>query len=256
MTDETVATPPEGWYPDPEDARYLRWWNGYQWELRKPVPKPGAAVPGGRRPLGRRFALLERTLGVLLLFVVMVLLGQVVLYLWGVTSVADAVARGDVDTATTFDDLEISLLWLRRVCVVSAGVCWMAWQHEVAASAQPGELRRDPGMHAFSWVIPIANLWLPVQNVRDLWSLNVPLRGRALVNWWWTGWIVSLVAALAARGASEEADSVDGIREYLEDAAFAAVVTLVTAVLAILIVRRLTNGARARDAELRPREAA
>ncbi len=41
--------PPAGWYPDPEDSRNTRYWDGVDWtEQRAPAPPP--AVPGSPAP--------------------------------------------------------------------------------------------------------------------------------------------------------------------------------------------------------------
>ncbi|MDQ1583695.1 MAG: hypothetical protein QOF36_1749 [Microbacteriaceae bacterium] len=49
MTDsaETPATPPASWYPDPTDARRLRWWDGGQWTEHFQLPSVAqyGAVP-------------------------------------------------------------------------------------------------------------------------------------------------------------------------------------------------------------------
>jgi hypothetical protein len=44
----TTATPPPGWYPDPEQPANLRWWDGTVWtEHRAPgwLPPTVAAIP-------------------------------------------------------------------------------------------------------------------------------------------------------------------------------------------------------------------
>ncbi|WP_233265528.1 PrsW family glutamic-type intramembrane protease [Leifsonia sp. AG29] len=56
MTYAPPLTPPSGWYPDPQDARFVRWWSGVQWTAYtypvvpvQPVRPPRPA----RRWLGR-----------------------------------------------------------------------------------------------------------------------------------------------------------------------------------------------------------
>lgn len=250
---ETPAGPIAGWYQDPEDSRYLRWWNGYQWELRKPVPEPGAPLPGERRPLGRRFAVAERILGVMLVLTMLVLVGQILLYSWGSGAVVDAIEQGDLATASDFDANEVFLNWSLVVCWLTSGISWMVWQHDLAASTQRGELRRGPGMHAGSWAIPVANLWLPCQNVRDLWAVLLPNRRRALVNWWWAAWILTTVTSLSAAGASDTLDSIDDVRDYMDTNMLAAVVALIAGLLAFRVVRRLSREGRRRSGELAAR---
>ena len=38
---------PAGWYPDPRDARFQRWWDGYQWSqyTHPPMPAPAQSFP-------------------------------------------------------------------------------------------------------------------------------------------------------------------------------------------------------------------
>lgn len=44
MTDrlQPPSIVPAGWYPDPDDAAGVRYWNGFAWtDLRAPLPSPG-----------------------------------------------------------------------------------------------------------------------------------------------------------------------------------------------------------------------
>ena len=40
----TIQQTPAGWYPDPEHAGQLRWWDGYQWYASQPRPKNTPAL--------------------------------------------------------------------------------------------------------------------------------------------------------------------------------------------------------------------
>ena len=56
-------------------------------------------------------------------------------------------------------------------------------------------IRRDPGLSAAAWFIPILNLWWPPQTIRSF----VPDRDRcACVIEWWVCWIVTSLALAAS----------------------------------------------------------
>jgi hypothetical protein len=239
MSDSSGApTRPSGWYADPEQRGELRYWDGNAWGAQF---KSSARTPGEHPRLGRGFAVLAATLGSLLVLALLVLVAQLVLYTWAYVSVDDAVASGDLHMLTTFDDLDrvtsVSLVGT----ILVAGVCWMVWQHRVAR-AVPG-LERSPAMHAFSWIIPIGALWLPFQNVRDLWRRCVRGRGTAMLGWWWTGWLVAGLLGRVTSSVAESADTVSGLRGALAVGAAAALIGVLTAGGAVRIVRAVSAGA-------------
>jgi len=244
VTDETRPLPPSGWYPDPEDGRYLRWWSGYQWELRRPLPVTATPVP-----VGRGFVRLSRAIVTLLRLTVMLLVVQLALYVWGWRMIEDAVATGDVDALEVFDRLDSVLAVLGIVGVLATGVCWMVWQYQLARSARPDELNRSPAMHAWSWAIPIAAAWLPYQNVKDLWRVHVPNITRGFLGWWWTGWLLGLVLDRIVAAKYQTVDGVAGFRSLMVLQVFVVAIGLATAVLAIRIVRILTRSGLARSAD-------
>lgn len=250
MTDESSSGPVPGWYPDPEDSRYLRWWSGYRWELRKPLPAPGG---GGStwvtKPLGRWFPRLATLLGVLLGLTSVVLVARLGHAAWGLSMFEGAVATGDVEALDTYDSLAVVLGVLLVGTMVASGICWMVWQYQLARSARPGELRRGPGMHAFSWLIPFVALWFPFQNIKDLWLLHIPSRSRQILGWWWTGWITALVLDRIFVASWDDTDTVAEVEGLMVLEAVTAGVGLLTALVAIRIVRGLTAGVLARSTE-------
>ena len=242
MTDDLRPLPPEGWYPDPEDGRYLRWWSGYQWELRKPVPTSGAGVP-----VGRGFVRLSRAIITLLRLTVMLLVVQLALYVWGYAMVDDAAETGDVDALEIFDRLDLVLTDLGIVGVLATGVCWMVWQYELSRSAQPGELNRGPGMHAWSWIIPFGSMWLPYQNVKDLWRVNVSNLTRGFLGWWWAGWLLGVFLDRVVAAQYDDVDGVPAFRNLMVLRVVVIVIAIATAVLAVRIIRMLTAGGLAQS---------
>ena len=246
QTGESRPLPPEGWYPDPEDARYLRWWSGYQWELRKPVPAPGGGPSWASVPLGRGFGRLANAIGVLLAFCIVVLFARLGLSVWGLFMVDDAVATGDFTRLDTYDRIDITLAVAILVCILTTGICWMIWQYKLSRSAQPGELRRGPAMHAFSWIIPFVALWFPFQNVKNLWQVNASGKRQTMLGWWWTAWIVGTVLDRVILTSYEASETVSDVKEVMGLEAVSAVIALIGAVLATRIVRTLTAGGLAR----------
>lgn len=239
--------PPAGWYPDPEYAGHVRWWSGHEWTVRQPVPPPGGGASWVPRSLGRGFGRLAAVIGVLLALTTMLFVAQFGLAAWGVSMVDDAVATGDVDRLDTYDGVDLVLGVLVAVGLLATGVLWMVWQYRLASSLRPGELDRGPGMHAWSWVIPVVAAWFPYQNVKQLWALLTP-RSRGILRWWWAAWIVGTVLDRIVLASYDSADTVGDVKAYMVLEGVTAAVGLVTAVLAIRIIRTLTAGGFVRAA--------
>ena len=204
-----------GWYPDPSGGTGTRWWDGQEWTGRRSIATTALGVP----PLGPRFAQLGDLLGRLLL-------ANVVLSL--LTMVVERFVHREV----VFQALAVLALGL----LLATGLVWCAWQWRMAVSA-PDRLRRRPRLHIGAWFIPVANLWLPIQNMNELWHAYEPRdargRGRAinLVVPWWTCWIVSTV--LGAKG----------LRTLLAGhvpGGYLGIAWALAAVLAWFVVRRLS----------------
>lgn len=237
MSDVSEPSPPAGWYADPQQPGELRYWDGSAWGKQfGSVGRPKS----GPRPAGRGFRGLANVLGVLLTLGVLAVAARVALYVWGFVAIDDAVASGDVNLVETFDDANRIDTVVFVTILFLTGVCWMFWQHR-AARAIPG-LDRSPAMHAFSWIIPIGALWLPFQNVRDLWRRCAGGRTRTTVAWWWTGWLVAQIGGRFVASGSSSADSVGEFQGVLLVGAVIALVAMITGVLAIRIVRVVSAG--------------
>ena len=170
-------------------------------------------------PLGPRFARLADVLGTLLLAN-------------AALSVLTVVVERMEHHAVVAQGLAIAAL----VLLALTGLVWCAWQWRMAVSS-PDPLRHGPRVHVGSWFIPVANLWLPIQHMTELWHAYEPhdARGRgtgmSLVLPWWTAWLTSSVLGGV------------GLRTLLAGGspdAYLGVAWAVAAVLAWFVVRRLS----------------
>lgn len=146
------------------------------------------------------------------------------------------------NTPATFSGLQAIFLLLGIVAVVVACM----WQYRAASAAralgQPST--HSPGWGVGSWFVPIVQLWMPYQAVRDCLPPGDPTR--ALIRNWWLlvlgGQIMNAAAVFAAfsSGAVSLAISIP--------AAFVALGLLATGprvVLAISAAHRAAAGGRA-----------
>ena len=215
MTTPLTRPQAPGWYPDPTGSHGLRWWDGEDWTGRRSLPLRQAELV----PLGPRFARLSDLLGRLLLANMGLTLVIVVL---------EAVEHQEV--------VGRALALLSLVLLLATGAVWCAWQWRLAVSS-PDELRRDPRGHLWAWFVPVVNIWMPVQNLNDLWHAYEPHdprgrgRGTSLALPWWTCWTVSAVLGAV------------GLRQLLHGDApdsYLGVAWALAAVLAWFVVRRLS----------------
>lgn len=223
---------PLGNSPGP-DAR--TGWGAFEPALTSP-PAPWTTVPltPGFSRLGAGVRLALRLLAVLTV-------AQLVLYAWGLSMFQDAAAEADYAKLSAYDDLDITTSVIGLALLVVAGISWMVWQYKLARSAQPYDLRRRPGWHAWAWITPVVGLWFPYQNVRDLWQRRFPGRGTAILGWWWAAYVISTLLDRIIVGAMDDADSIDTLETVVTVELTSTVVSLVALVLALRIHRSLSD---------------
>ncbi|MFC8271967.1 DUF4328 domain-containing protein [Streptomyces sp. NPDC057271] len=139
---------------------------------------------------------------------------------------------------------------LSRLALAVVFVIWFFRVRKNAGVFAPDGHRGGPGWAIGAWFVPVANLWWPRTVAAGTWRAS--RRGAygdgvsrdeslALLNWWWTFWILTNLVGSFAEAVYDDADTVE---EFAAGAGFlmgAAVVDIVAAVLAILFVRRLTS---------------
>jgi hypothetical protein len=126
-----------------------------------------------------------------------------------------------------------------------AGVLWLVWQHQFASAVPRRSLRRSPGWHVGSWLVPVVNLWFPFQNIVDLRRTVTP-RTEALdippsYRLWWGLWLAtSLIQRLSGIPVGSETVTLSQAAQASTFGAIAEVFAMGAAACAIVVVRDLT----------------
>ncbi|MEU3980390.1 DUF4328 domain-containing protein [Streptomyces sp. NPDC026672] len=131
--------------------------------------------------------------------------------------------------------------------LIASAVVFLCWFHRVRVNAEvfaPFGHAKRRGWAIGAWFTPVVNFWYPRRITLDIWDASSPWgppRSHALINVWWTLWLVSLVTSRAAYSQGQEAESPTDLHDSARQMLFADAVDIVAAVLAILVVVRLTR---------------
>ncbi len=131
--------------------------------------------------------------------------------------------------------------FLGALVFLVAAVCWLVWQYRAASSVRPEALRRGPGWHVGSWLIPIAMYWLPFQNIGDLSRASGARLSRGIHGAWWVTWTVGYLCGAVANVLSNRADTFSEMRVALTVWTAADAIQIVSAVLAWIVIARITD---------------
>ena len=89
---------------------------------------------------------------------------------------------------------------LRLIAYAIAGICLITWTYRAHVNARSQGvfgLTLEPGLYAFSYLIPFVNFWLPFQGMKELWSHCFAVAGAkpagtpAILVVWWTTWLLT-----------------------------------------------------------------
>lgn len=167
-------------------------------------------------------------------------------------SVTRSAARSADHTVAAFADTV-------TVLFVLTGLIWLVWFFRARANVDAWSQRPQryrPGWAVWSWVVPIASLWLPYPITRDVVedserSARAPGSARPLLLAWWIAYALLQLLWIIDQ-ALRRAGSIGGLRLH-SDAEIALVIVRILAVwLAILVVRRLTSAQTERIGALAP----
>ncbi len=179
------------------------------------------------------------------------------------TASADAAATviyadtwNDPDMAPSSGELALALVMvfggLGMIASFIAGVAvFCCWQYRVAANARAlgaEGMQITPGWNVGWWFVPIANLYKPMQAMRENYNASLPdvrvdnwmLRGTpAVIGWWWAAWLIGnfLSQASFRLGMRDDPGLVVASTWF---GAASALVSLVAFVAIVRIVQRIT----------------
>ncbi|WP_216590190.1 DUF4328 domain-containing protein [Streptomyces brasiliscabiei] len=216
-----------------------------------PAPPLVAGVPLGPPALLRSPVALGRAVAILLGAVAVADLVAV----WAdlaLLDVMDRLATADWSAALEHDSDRADRLIafagvLQTLTYVATIIVFVFWFHRVRVNAEvfdPFGHRKKRGWAIGGWFVPLANLWIPRRIAVDCWDASGPWRkprSHALVNAWWTLWLLSLFAGEAGDRAYIRAQEVEEYRSAARQMLFADSLEIVSAVFAVLFVLALTR---------------
>ncbi|MFI7103389.1 DUF4328 domain-containing protein [Streptomyces sp. NPDC050161] len=149
----------------------------------------------------------------------------------------------EVDRADTLFGLSGKL---QAASMVATAVVFIVWFHRTRVNAEvfaPEYHMKKRGWAIWGWIVPVVNLWFPRRVAIDIWkaSAGENSRSMALLNAWWTLWIVNLCFGRGASKWYAKAETLDEIKRSIVGLMASDVIDILAAVLAILFVRRLTR---------------
>lgn len=223
MSEESGGYPgaPPGWYADPAGGPGQRWWDGYAWTeatvlpsvppppptsspyssgLPPPPPAYGAPPPWVPAPRDARGLVTDElrispVARIAITFPAIVTLVNVV----GWVAIAsqwrnyghqfhvavNAAQNHRTVPVPTAPDPFGGLSAVLVLFAVAAIVVECVWQFRAASAARAMGLpaKRTPGWGVAFWFIPVVNLWMPYQAIRDCLAYGDPNRDMVLRYW-------------------------------------------------------------------------
>jgi hypothetical protein len=221
---------------------------------------PPAPVPVGATTRWRSLGGLTTALVVVLVLTAVAAAVAAVAYAQRASRLGDIIDHGltfaryhDAENADDFVGATAAILVLCSLVLLVLAIIWTwraAKNQEALARANP---RFSPGWGIAGWLIPLANLVIPVLMLQDFWrgaDRDRPRgdpgwrsgRGSALVTWFWVAFVLSYLGRGFIGQTSAHYTNVSemrGLRTHDVVAAVGGVATIVAAVLAIMVFRRI-----------------
>jgi hypothetical protein len=143
-----------------------------------------------------------------------------------------------------------------RILIVVTGVAFVAWFRgaRINAEGRGWHQRFARAWTFWGWIVPVVNLWIPLQIMDDIWQVSFLRRPRGWIAWlpmvWWTSWVLSEALLVLNRGAvvaldiwtSPPANSAGSYGPHLPDSWPGFCVFAVAGLSLIAIVRTVSRG--------------
>ncbi|MET9787161.1 DUF4328 domain-containing protein [Streptomyces canus] len=152
-----------------------------------------------------------------------------------------------LDRADLADKLTAAAGSAQLLVMLACAVVFVIWLWRVRRNAEvfaPDGHHKARAWVIAGWVVPIASLWYPRRVVVDIWdasSTGDKPDGHALINIWWTLWLLSQTIGRVLYTAFDEADTSQEIHDSMTQMMFADGLDLVAALVAAAVVLRLTR---------------
>lgn len=175
-----------------------------------------------------------------------------------VSGAVDDPESANVETLTANDTWYAFSALAQTAVYVLTGIMFVIWLYRARCNAEaitPVPHRRSRGLVVFSWVIPIVNLWYPLQIVDDVWATSSPRNlppdlgpealNRAprspLVRFWWLLWLVTTFGSMLFQRAAARGGGPESIVAATRVDIWFAAPYVVSAALAVLVVMNITT---------------
>jgi hypothetical protein len=102
--------------------------------------------------------------------------------------------RGDTAVQADVDARPLAIL--SQVAVLAAGIAVLVWfrRARINAELRGWDQRYGRAWTFWGWIIPVANLWIPLQIMEEIWQAGYPGARRGWVRWlptlWWVSWVL------------------------------------------------------------------
>jgi hypothetical protein len=237
-----------------------------------PPPPPGAAPPPPPGWTEQRWYSLQG-ITTALVMLLWTSVGLAVLGLFAyvnrvrvINDILDSASSSDLqsraDDADSFVGAVVILLSLATLAIAVLIIIWTFRAMKNAEYNGRYNGRFTPGWGIAGWLIPCANLVIPVLIFQDLWRGSDPdvprgdpnwrrAHGSALVGWWWGTYVLSALR-FGIGNTSDEARTRSDLRD-LRQADSIAVVGLLSSIIAAILLTRVLRHIVARQEVTRDR---